>query len=173
MPYTPLNWVAGVTPLSEFNLDHLETQYDQAVADIGKEIFVPCVYGNLAGGGTVYGDFLTGQLNDAAHFAVMTFKVPRDFTAITNAEIIVIPRATQGAADWDIATDYGAVGQLYNAHSEADAARTYNVVNNTLFAVSIATELSALVANDYVGVRITQGTAGHNVNVVGIRLRYS
>ena len=35
MPYTPLNWVAGVTPLSEANLDHLETQYDEAVSELG------------------------------------------------------------------------------------------------------------------------------------------
>lgn len=30
MAYIKTNWVAGVTPLSEANLDHLETQYDEA-----------------------------------------------------------------------------------------------------------------------------------------------
>ncbi|KKK57902.1 hypothetical protein LCGC14_3049820 [marine sediment metagenome] len=34
MPYTKLNWVAGVTPLSEANMDHLEEQYDEAVAEL-------------------------------------------------------------------------------------------------------------------------------------------
>ncbi len=34
MPYTKTNWVAGVTPLSEANLDNLETQYESAMADI-------------------------------------------------------------------------------------------------------------------------------------------
>lgn len=35
MPYTPTVWVNGGAPaLSKANLDHLETQYDQAVADI-------------------------------------------------------------------------------------------------------------------------------------------
>ena len=33
MPYTPTVWTHGVTPLNETNLNHLETQYAQAVAD--------------------------------------------------------------------------------------------------------------------------------------------
>lgn len=32
MAYTKTNWVAGVTPLSEANMDHLETQYDEVIA---------------------------------------------------------------------------------------------------------------------------------------------
>ena len=36
MPYTKTDWVAGVTPLSEANLDKLETQYDEAKADFGS-----------------------------------------------------------------------------------------------------------------------------------------
>ena len=32
MAYTKTNWVAGVTPLSEANLDNLETQYDELIA---------------------------------------------------------------------------------------------------------------------------------------------
>lgn len=38
MPYTPINWQdgeAGGTPLSAANLNHMETQYEQAVADAG------------------------------------------------------------------------------------------------------------------------------------------
>lgn len=34
MAYTKVNWAAGVTPLSEANMDHLETQYDEAVTDL-------------------------------------------------------------------------------------------------------------------------------------------
>ncbi len=32
MAYTKVNWAAGVTPLSEGNMDHLETQYDELIA---------------------------------------------------------------------------------------------------------------------------------------------
>ena len=35
MAYVQTEWVAGVTPLSEANMDHLETQYDEAIADAG------------------------------------------------------------------------------------------------------------------------------------------
>ncbi len=34
MGYTKLDWVAGVTPLSEANMDHLEEQYDEAVTEL-------------------------------------------------------------------------------------------------------------------------------------------
>ena len=34
MGYTKLDWVAGATPLSEANMDHLEEQYDEAVAEL-------------------------------------------------------------------------------------------------------------------------------------------
>jgi len=36
MPYVKTNWVAGVTPLSELNMDHLETQYDEALTRVLK-----------------------------------------------------------------------------------------------------------------------------------------
>ncbi len=175
MPYTPLNWVAGVTPLSEFNLDHLETQYDQAVADIGKEIFVPVGAGGNTGAArvAVQGDFPAIQCNQAGERVYLAFQVPRDFTTLIAAEIIVIPTATKANANWDIDSDYGAEGEAYNNHSEADAASTYNVTNNQIFAVDISGILSAIVANDYVGIKFTQVDAGDNVDVVGIRLRYS
>ena len=33
MAYTPFAWVAGVSPLSAANMNHLEEQYDEAVAE--------------------------------------------------------------------------------------------------------------------------------------------
>ncbi len=41
MAYVKTNWVAGVTPLSEANMDHLETQYEEAVDDIKRKMIPP------------------------------------------------------------------------------------------------------------------------------------
>ena len=40
MPYTPLVWTNGVTALEKINMDHLETQYDEAKADTVNDIAV-------------------------------------------------------------------------------------------------------------------------------------
>ena len=34
MAYVKTNWTAGVTPCSEANMDHLETQYDEAIDEV-------------------------------------------------------------------------------------------------------------------------------------------
>ena len=38
MSYTPFNWQAGISPLDEFNMNHLETQYTEAAALIAAYI---------------------------------------------------------------------------------------------------------------------------------------
>ena len=58
-------------------------------------------------------------------------------------------------------------------HSEADAASTYNVTLNQCFEVDISGILTALATGDYVGIRLTVSTAGHDVFMVGIRFKYS
>ncbi len=43
MPYTPTTWVSGVTPADAAVLNNLETQYDQAVADVKRKLIPPIV----------------------------------------------------------------------------------------------------------------------------------
>ena len=141
-----------------------------------REFFIPVTQGKSAGIDAqlfYIGDFPAAVLTALNDFAHIAFKVPHDFTAITNAEIIVSPAVTDGAANWDIDSDYGAVGEQYNAHSEADAASTYNVVAGQLFAVDVSGILSALAASDYVGLKLLLADAGDDVNVLGIRFKYT
>jgi len=169
-------WVnGGAPPISAANLDTIETQYELAVADIAaatREFFVPVTWEDNG---------LRVGANDPpprvrltnGQRTVLVFYVPHDFTAITEAVIIVIPNATQGAANWDILSTYGAVGEAYTNHTENDVAATYNVVLNQYFEVDISGILSVLAAGDYVGIKLTVSTAGHDVDVVGIRFKYS
>lgn len=66
MAYVQTEWVAGVTPLSEANMDHLETQYDEAKADLdAHEVLGTGVHG--AGG-----DVLATDADIATHAALAT-----------------------------------------------------------------------------------------------------
>lgn len=138
-----------------------------------KEFFVPV---SIQGPGfalTDKGEFPVADLAALNDEAFMSFKVPSDFTTLTTAEIIVIPQVTDGAANWDINSDYGADGEAYNLHSETDAASTYNVVINQLFAVDISGILSALAADDYVGITLKLADALDDVFVVGLWIKYA
>ena len=94
-------------------------------------------------------------------------------SSIDVAKILVIPLATQANANWDIDSDYGSEGQLYTTHQELDAVTTYNVTQNILYGVDVSGILTALIAEDNVGLQLTQSAAGHNVGVVGFYLQYS
>lgn len=111
----------------------------------------------------------------AAHVCYTGFYVPSDFTAITEAVFIVLPNTNQAAADWDTHCEYGAVGEnLSNGGTQTstDTTTTYNVLNDNLFDVDISGRLASLTAGDYVSCSLTESTAGHNVDVLGIRFKY-
>lgn len=117
------------------------------------------------------GDFGVVRLANLNEYYRKDFVVPSDFNVLTEAVFVVIPKVTQAVADWDIASDYAAIGEAYNTHSEADAATTYNVTLNQLFEVDISGILSSIVAGDNVGISITLANAAHDVDILGIRLK--
>lgn len=134
------------------------------------EFFVPVTYGTEM----VASDFRPVAKCDAVdEVAYVSFKVPHDFTSIINAELIVQPAATQAAADWGIYARYAAIGEMSDTHNESDNTTTYNVTVNKLFAIDISGILSNLAADDNVGVMFRQGSADHNVFVLGVRFKYN
>ena len=135
-----------------------------------KEFFVPVTFGNEM---TYRNYYPVARCNAQFEIGWMSFRVPHDFSSIITAEIIVICEATQAAADWDIFSGYAAAGESHDTHSEGDAASTYNVTNDEFEVVDISGILSSLAADDYVGIHLEQGTAGHNVSILGIRFKYS
>lgn len=143
-----------------------------------KELWVPCTVANLTGGSTPaplegLGGFPGAKLIVANDEACIGFKCPDDFTAIISALVIVIPKATQAAANWDVFTNYGAIGALYSTHSASDTATTYNVTVNNLYGVNIAALLTSLAVGDYVGIRFLLSDSTHDVHVIGFFLQYN
>ncbi len=142
---------------------------DPAWASITKEFFIPFVTSD--GALTNFGDYPVAILG-TNKIARCSFFVPNDFSAITSAVVVIIPAATGGTEDFDIYSDYAASGEAYATNSESDAATTYNVTASEVTEIDISGILSALAAGDYVGIRFDNKEAT-NVNVVGVRFKYS
>jgi len=143
-----------------------------------KEIWVPTTGYNSGAAWTPLQPGATNEtpgarcdaVNSRAH---TSFRVPHDYVSIVAAELIVVPAATQAAADWNLNSEYAAIGEAFNTHAEAEAVVTYNVTNGQDFAVDVAIILTALAPGDLVGIGLRVGTAGHSVLVVGLRFRYA
>jgi hypothetical protein len=126
--------------------------------------------------------FAAVSLTATNQHARLAFRCPPDFTTIVEASIIVISTAggidsdgTESAANWDLKSNYGAVGAAQTSHEETDASTTYNVAEGNLFAVDVSGVLSALDASDYVGIRFSQKTDAdtHDVDILGFYLEYT
>jgi len=106
-----------------------------------------------------------------------TFCVPSDFASLVSCEVVgIISTGAAGAAkDIDLSSDYGAVGEAYNIHSETDTTTTYDFTGkaNQLASYSIAPVLSALSAGDYVGFDIDHNGIGGAIDYIGIKLVYN
>ena len=103
--------------------------------------------------------------------AFLNFRCPENFGTLTEAKIVVIPIATQAAADWDTTSAYGASGESYGTHVESNTVSTYNVTANILFEVDVSGILTALAASDYVGLRLYNKNDAHDVDVIGFFMR--
>lgn len=137
-----------------------------------KEFFVPATGTSGGVAADFYATYAVIGLS-AGDYAKMAFHIPHDFNSITEAVIVVILRGSDATADWDINSAYGASGEAYNTHTEGDNASVYNVTNNQLFEVDISGILTALAADDYVGVELFIGAGEPDVDVLGVRFRYS
>lgn len=144
----------------------------KAIADGASQIWVPVTQSGV-GDLVNKGDFPGGDGITGADESRMSFRCPDNFSSITTAVIMVIPEDTQANANWDIKSDYGAVGQGFTTHSESDAASTYNVTSDQIFEVDVSGILTALAAGDYVGLAISnQGGATHQVTFIGFYMKY-
>jgi hypothetical protein len=172
---TPITWTVGQKPdADDFNeqiRNNLEYLYERVGA---AQLWVPVAnffqssWGYLQSRSTFPGAPLSG----ADAYAEMSGICPVSYAALATAQILVIPTATQAAADWDVSVEYAAPGEAYNAHSGSDTVTTYNVTADQIYAVDIKAILASIVAGDLMGVKLTQKTAGHNVHVLGLRLTW-
>lgn len=136
-----------------------------------KEFFVPAI--GLSANLSAYEHYAISSLDGLNKYANMNFRVPHDFSAITLAEVVVIPKATQAEANYDILSSYATEGEAANTHVESDETTTYNATNLQMLFIDVEPILQNLSPDDIVGVRFNQGEAGHNVAVLGLWFKYS
>ncbi len=133
------------------------------------EFYVPAVNGSAHADNGYFSGWRANGLNESAS---ATFRVPADFSSLISAKAILLPLATQAAADWNIATGYAQSGEAKDLNYETDATTTYAATADQLLDISIAGVLTGIAANDIVGFRITQGTALHGFDLQGVVIRY-
>ena len=106
--------------------------------------------------------------------AYIAVHAPYGLQQLMKFNIYVIPNATQAAANWDLETDYGAIGEAYNTHEETEAAATYNVTDNVWFEIDAvaAGMFASMVEEDTGGISLTVAGVGHNVTVVMAEMYY-
>ena len=106
--------------------------------------------------------------------AYIAVHAPDGMQQLMAFNIYVIPNATQANADWDLDTDYGAIGEVFNTHSEAEAAATYNVTDNQWFEIDAvaAGMFASMEEEDTGGISLTVSGVGHNVTVVMAEMYY-
>lgn len=144
--------------------------YYAAVVAPTQEFFTPCTYSESP---VMYhrGDHPVGVATSGGKLICTEFRVPHDFTSITNADLVIIAGVTNANARVDFDSDYGSAGEAYNAHSEAAVGGTYAFVLNQILEIDISGVLSAIAPGDQVGVVTKKYT--RNFYVLGVRFRYS
>lgn len=127
------------------------------------------------GGATNLGYHRVIQLDADGEVMRFNFFVPHNFTAITEVYVIVYADDAVSDADIDIDSEYGANGEDYNTHTEADTSTTYNFSADVWSKLSLAGILSSLVAGDRVGVNIEMKEAGKPIKipVQGLIFKYT
>lgn len=124
---------------------------------------------------TTMGDFRVQRIGASAAFP-FTFSIPSDFEEIVTLAAIVIPSAGAAGAgrDIDLTSDFGALGELFNANSQSDTTTTYDFtgLTNTLTTINLAPVFSGVAAGDYCGVTIDHNGIGGTIDYLGILLLY-
>ena len=148
-----------------------------ASATATQEIFVPFLFGTGATEGAALGYY--GWKMDAAGEVVITsFKVPHDFSSITNSEIIFIGVDLDDETfDWTATTYFAAVGESYDTHSDSTTADGAALSNGQHQSLDISAAFTGLAADDYAGLTFTVDAVSDGANgyiyALGLRLRYS
>jgi len=176
MAYVPKVWVLGEV-IIKADMDHLETQYAEAVAEIDpatKQFDIPVAYDtSAAAAAAVLGNSWGMQLQALDTVCFQEFRVPHDFTALTSCVIRVL-KETSNNIDWTVNTDFSADGEAYNTHSDSDTANAVAMVNTFRYEIDCSAAFTGLLAGDMVGMKFTlDAMAAGNLNILGATFTYS
>lgn len=161
-----------------FGNDFVGTFPSGIINDLGTNTKMPWLWAGLADTNVYIGDFPAVELTNGAAVSVRNqLLIPEDFHQLVSAVVVIIPGAT-GNLRRSVDTDYGAIGEAYNTHSESIAAGEVAVTANVLTSISVAAALTGIAAGDFVGITFTRhadhvnDTVEANCYYLGILVRY-
>lgn len=100
------------------------------------------------------------------------FYVPEDFASLVSIDILGYSVGAISAQSINLYSDYAAVGEASNQHSESDTSNTLTTTAGQIFEMDLSSVFSSLNAGDHCGVLIDHQTIGTTIRYLGIRLRY-
>lgn len=124
--------------------------------------------GPLAGTPDVVGDFPADRMGGSEETQFVFF-IPNDFSSVTSIEVMIIPDTTE-TIGYDLTSDYGAVGEVYNFNSESSLTQTLAVTINVITEIDVSGVFSSVAAGDYCGLRLISNTS--DLEVVALRFKY-
>lgn len=119
-----------------------------------KEFQVEVYYGG--GGATEMeeSEYHTQKLDAAGEYVRFNFMVPADFSTLTHCKIIGV-KQTNGTMDWTAVTNFGALGEDADTHTDTDTADGVNMTHGILYGIDVSAALTGLAAGDVVGLKFT------------------
>jgi hypothetical protein len=125
---------------------------------------------------TSNGDFPVASLNNvnSSAAAFFGFAVPDDFDALVEMCVIFVSSATT-TLEYDLHSDYGALGEAYSNHSESALNQLKAATANVLTSIDVSGVFSSLAAGDFCGLKFITSTGANaaNWNLIGVMLRYT
>lgn len=172
-------YLAAAVPISESGETALDTTAQSIVGGINE------VYAMASGGGATkeefwpteasstygnYGDHKVWNLANSANW-YHSFYIPHDFSSITELVVVIIPiNTTSGYIN--IYSDYGAVGEDYQNHTQQALSESISTTTDQIYEIDISSIFSSAAAGDHCGIRINN-VSGNSFYVKGVRLKYS
>jgi len=137
-----------------------------------QQFFTPCFTG--AGGSLSIGDMAEYRLNSATDTALITLRVPNDFSSLTSAKVIIKPDTT-GTFDWTAATTFGANGEAYNNHTDSTTADGQAATDAQLLELDVSAAFTGIAANDIINLTFTLDALDTTVSIgiAGLDFKYN
>ena len=117
------------------------------------------------------GDFhapSTNNVNNATHTGFQVF-IPANFGALVSAVVLMLATTTY-SAEADFNTDFGGVGENYNANSGNMLNQAVSFTANQIKSVDIASILTGLAAGDMLGLRVSNSSGANAGNWQALQL---
>lgn len=151
---------------------------ESAVTNWVQELFVPVTarYDNGLGSLTYPYDAQTANFPisviGSSEKVYFSFKVPSDFTTLSEVSVIIIPDASE-TIQFDVSTTYSSSTQTYSTHTGSASNQTQAVTVSIMTKVDInlGTCFSSLAANDFLTINFNSDTS--SLQVVGLLFKYS